>query len=112
MARPSGAALLPGDFQYPVLQVFRQEEPGSAAKCFNFRLYRPYLASALCPQQDSKDAGDPQPGSLSRAPPISFVQQNQIRGQFQRQRDSLGLAGIEGCRPVVARLSPPEGSAT
>lgn len=49
-------------------------------------------------QQHSNDACDPQPGTLGHAASVSLVQQNQVRGQLQHQRDGLGLTGIEiGC---------------
>ena len=40
-------------------------------------------------------AGDSQPGALGRASSVPLVQQDQIRGQFQCQRDGLGLAGVK-----------------
>src|ERR1039457_6799899 len=51
---------------------------------------------------------------FGRLAPVSVVQQNQICGQFQRQRDSFGLTGVESrCKqsrdlalPECLRLDP------
>jgi len=110
----SVAALFPGDRQDLFLQSGRQEEPGSGAQCLDLGLHQRDLAIDLGPQQNSKDASDLQTRSLGRAAPVPLFQQDEIRRKFQRQRDGLGLAGIEiGCQqsrnlvlPKCLRLDP------
>ena len=90
--------LFPGDRQDLLLQSCRQKEPGLSAQRFDVGLYQWDLAIVLGAQQHSKDARDPQPGALGRATSVPLVQQDQIRGQFQCQRDGLGLTGVKiGC---------------
>ena len=47
-------------------------------------------------------------GALGRAASVSLVQQNQIRRQFQRQRDGLGFTGIESRCEQSRELVPSE----
>jgi hypothetical protein len=94
----SRAVLFPGDRQDLLLQSGRQKEPGLSAQCHDLRLYPLDLAIALGAEQHSQDARDSQSGALGRATSVPLVQQDHIRGQFQCQRDGLGLTGIENGR--------------
>jgi hypothetical protein len=73
----------------------RQKEPRPGSQGINLGLYQCGLAFVLCPQQHSKNACNPQPGTLGRAASVSLVHQNQVGRHLQRQGDGLGLARIE-----------------
>ncbi len=90
--------LFPGDRPDLLLQLCRQKKPALSAQGHDLRLYQLDLAIVLDAQQHSKDARDPQPDALGRATSVPLVQQDQMRGQFQCQRDGLGLTGIESGR--------------
>jgi hypothetical protein len=74
-------------------------------QCFDLGLHQWNLAVVLGAQQHSKDARDPQPGALGRATSVPLVQKDQIRGQFQCQRDGLGLTGVESGREQLRDMA-------
>ena len=102
------AVLFPGDRQDLLLQSCRQKKPGLSTQCFDLGLHQWDLALVLGAQQHTKDARDPQPGALGRATSVPLVQQDHIRGQFQRQRDGLGLTGVESGREQPRDLVLPK----
>jgi len=103
------SVLFSGGLQYFMLQPCRHKESGASAQRLNLGPYSFNLAIFLSSsQQHAKDAGDTQPGAFGRRASVSLVQQNQICGQFQCQRDSLGLTGIESRREQSRDLALPE----
>ena len=87
--------LFPGDRQDFLLQTGRQKEPGPCAQNLYLWLHQWDPTLSFGPKQHPKQACDTQSGALGRAASVSLVQQDQPRGQFQCERDGLGLTGIE-----------------